>query len=42
MNEKLNTETWITPAESTFSNGTVEHHNLIVTETMKKTLEYEK
>ena len=30
MNEKLNIEKCITVAESPFSNGFVEHHNLIV------------
>ena len=39
INEKLNIETSTTAAESLFSNGTVEHHNLIVTEVMEKTLE---
>ena len=35
MNEKLNIETCTTAAESPFSNGTVERHNLIVAEAMK-------
>ena len=42
MNEKLNIETYTTAAESPFSNGTVEHHNLIVLEAMERTLEDEK
>ena len=39
MNEKLNIETKTTAAESPFSNGTVERHNGILFESMKKTLE---
>ena len=39
MNEKLNIETCTTAAENTFSNRTVERHNLIVGEAMEKTLE---
>ena len=42
MNEKLNIETCITAVESPFSNGTVECHNLIVAESMEKTLVDEK
>ena len=42
MNEKLNIEIGTTAAESLFSNGTVECHNLIVAEAMEKTLEDEK
>lgn len=42
MNEKLNIETCTTAAESPFSNGTVERHNLIVAEAMKKTIDDEK
>ena len=41
MNEKLNMETYTTAVESPF-NDTVECHNLIVTEAMKKTFEDEK
>ena len=39
MNEKLNIETCTTAAESLFSNGTVEYHNLIEDEAMEKTYE---
>ena len=39
MNEKLYIETCITTAESPFSNGTLECHNLIVAEPIEKTLE---
>ena len=42
MNEKLNIEMCTITAKSPFSNGTVEHHNLIVAEAMEKTLEVEK
>ena len=42
MNEKLNIETCTTAAENPFSNGIMECHNLIVAETMEKTLENEK
>lgn len=42
MNEKLNIETCPTAAESPFSNGTVERHNLIIAEAMGKTLDDEK
>ena len=42
MNEKLNIETCTIAAESPFSNGTVEYHNLIVAEAMEKILEDEK
>ena len=42
MDEKLIIETSTTAAESPFSNGTVEHHNLIVSEAMGKILEHEK
>ena len=38
MNEKLNIEIATTAAESPFSNGTVERHNLILAEAMQKTL----
>ena len=38
----MNTETCTTATESLFSNGNVEHHNLIVAEAMEKTLEDEK
>ena len=38
MNEKLNVETATTAAESPFSNGIVERHNLILAEAMQKTL----
>ena len=38
MNEKLNIETATTAAESPFSNGIVERHNLILAEAMQKTL----
>ena len=37
MNEKLNVGTLTTAGESLFSNGTVERHNLVVSESMKKT-----
>ena len=39
MNEKLGVETITTAAESPFSNGTVERHNGILYETMKKTID---
>ena len=39
MNEKLNIETTTTAAESPFSNGMVERHNLIIAEAMYKTIE---
>ena len=39
MNEKFNIETATTPAESPFSNGIVERHNLILAEAMYKTIE---
>ena len=39
MNEKLNVETTKTAAESPFSNGMVERHNLVLAETMAKTKE---
>ena len=39
MNEKLSIETCTTAAESPFSNGTVERHNLILYEAMTKTIE---
>ena len=42
MNEKKNMETCSAAVESPFSNGTVEHYNLIVAEAMEKTLEDEK
>ena len=42
MNEKLNIETCSTAVESPFSNGIVEHHNLIVAKAMEKILEDEK
>ena len=42
INEKLNIETSTTAAENPFNNGTVECHNLIVSEAMEKTLEDEK
>ena len=42
MNEKLNIETCTTTVESSFSNGTVQCYNLIVAESMEKTLEDEK
>ena len=42
MNEKLNIEICTTAVENPFSNGTVEHHSLIVSEAMEKTLEDEK
>ena len=35
INEKFNIETCTTTAESPFSNGIVEHHNLIVAEVME-------
>ena len=41
MNEKLNVVTRTTAAESPFSNGTVERHNLVVYETMKKIVDTE-
>ena len=42
MNEKANIETCTIAAQSSFSNGTVEHYNQIVAEAMEKTLEDEK
>ena len=39
MNEKFNVETTTTAAESPFSNGIVERHNLILAEAMLKTIE---
>ena len=39
MNEKLNVETITTAAESPFSNGIVERHNLVLSEAMLKTIE---
>ena len=39
MNEKLNLITLTTAAESPFSNGTVERHNLVVSESMKKAIQ---
>ena len=36
MNEKLNVVTLTTAGESPFSNGTVEHHNLVVSESMRR------
>ena len=39
MNEKLNVVTLTTAGECPFSNGTVEHHNLVVSESMKKTIQ---
>ena len=39
MNEKFNVVTATTPAESPFSNGIVERHNLILAEAMEKTIE---
>ena len=38
MNEKLNVETATTAAESPFSNGIVERHNLLLYEAMCKTV----
>lgn len=38
MNEKLNVKTMTTAGESPFSNGMVERHNLVVYETMQKTM----
>ena len=38
MNEKLNVVTSTTAAESPFSNGMVERHNLVLYETMQKTM----
>ena len=42
INEKLNIETSTTAVESSFSNGSVECHNLIVAEAIEKMLEDEK
>ena len=42
MNEQLNVVTCTTPAESPFSNGVVERHNLVVYENMKKVMQDEK
>ena len=42
MNEKLNIITCTTAAESPFSNGTCERHNIVVYEAMMKVLEEEK
>ena len=39
MNENLNVVTLTTAEESPFSNGTVEHYNLVVSESMKKTIQ---
>ena len=39
MKEILNAVTLTTAGESPFSNGTVEHHNLVVSESMKKTIQ---
>ena len=39
MNEKLNIETATTAAESPFSNGMVERHNLTLAEAMFKTID---
>ena len=39
MNEQLNVITCTTPAESPFSNGIVERHNLVVYENMKKVMD---
>lgn len=39
MNEKFNVETTTTAADSPFSNGIVERHNLILSESMLKTIE---
>ena len=39
MNEKFNIETATTAAESPFSNGIVERHNLVLAEAMDKTIE---
>ena len=38
MNEKFNIETATTAAESPFSNGIVERHNLVLAEAMDKTI----
>ena len=42
MNEKLNTETYTTAAESPFSYSTVECYSLIVVKAMEKMLQDEK
>ena len=42
MNEKLNVVTLTTAGESPFSNGTVECHNLVISESIKKTIRYVK
>ena len=42
MNEQLNIHTATTAGESPFSNGTVERHNSILSEAMKKTMASEK
>ena len=42
MNAKLNIEASTIAAESLFSNGIVEHHNLTVAEAMEKSLEDKK
>ena len=39
MNEQLNVITCTTPAESPFSNGIVERHNLVVYENMQKVMD---
>ena len=39
MNEKLNMVTLTTARKSPFSNGTVGRHNLVVSESMKKTIQ---
>ena len=39
MNEKLNVVTLTTAGKSSFSNGTVERHNLVGSESMKKTIQ---
>ena len=42
MDEKLNVVTLTTARESPFSNGTVECHNFVVSESMKKSIQYVK
>ena len=42
MKKKLNIKICTTDAKNPFSNGTVEHYNLIVVEAMEKMLEDEK
>ena len=42
MNEKLNVVTLAAAGKSPFNNGTVEHHDLVVSESMKNTIQHVK